>query len=400
MHGASRSLSFGHVLASLVVLWLAGNALRLTPLSTPPVIPLLHDSFRLSQTEVGVLTGLVPVLFAVAAVPGSLLIARLGAYSTLLAGLLISAAGSALRGAAPNVELLYLATVVMAFGVAVMQPSLPPLVREWLPHRIGFATAVYTNGLLVGETLPVALTIPLVLPLVDNSWRLSFLVWSAPVLAIAAVTVMLAPRARGVAAVPPAGGRRWWPDWSDPLVWRLGIMLGAVNAMYFASNGFLPDYLNRYGRADLISAALTSLNLSQLPASFLLLAVAGRLERHYWPYIAFGLIGLGGVVLIMTTAGAWVIVGSGMIGFGAAAGLVLMLALPPLLAAPDDVHRVSAAMFTISYACAVIVPILSGLLWDLTGVPAAAFVPVGLIALVLIALAPTIDFSGGSLRRS
>ena len=54
-------------------------------------------------------------------------------------------------------------------------PSLPPLVRAWLPHRIGFGTAVFTNGLLVGEILPVALTIPVVLPLLHESWRASFL---------------------------------------------------------------------------------------------------------------------------------------------------------------------------------------------------------------------------------
>ncbi len=59
-----------------------------------------------------------------------------------------------------------------AFGVAVMQPALPPLVRAWLPHRIGFGTAVYTNGLLVGEIIPVTLTGLLVLPLIGNSWRL------------------------------------------------------------------------------------------------------------------------------------------------------------------------------------------------------------------------------------
>ena len=61
--------------------------------------------------------------------------------------------------------MLYFGTVVTAFGVAVMQPSLPPLVRAWVPQRIGFATAVYTNGLIIGEILPAALTIPLVLPL-------------------------------------------------------------------------------------------------------------------------------------------------------------------------------------------------------------------------------------------
>ena len=61
-----------------------------------------------------------------------------------------------------------------------------------------------------------------------------------------------------------------------------------------------------------------------------------------------------------------------------------------LLAAPDDVHRVTAAMFTISYSCAVIVPVLSGLIWDLSGIPASAFVPIALCGVALIALAPAI----------
>ena len=37
-----------------------------------------------------------------------------------------------------------------------------------------------------------------------------------------------------------------------------------------------------------------------------------------------------------------------------------MLALPPRLSPPDDVHRISAAMFTISYTCAVVTPVISG----------------------------------------
>jgi CP family cyanate transporter-like MFS transporter len=124
-----------------------------------------------------------------------------------------------------------------------------------------------------------------------------------------------------------------------------------------------------------------------------LLAFASRLERHYWPYIAFALVAAAGALAIGLSAGVWVVVGAGLLGFAAAAVLVLMLALPPLLAPADDVHRLSAAMFTISYGLAVVVPIVSGLAWDLSGVPATAFVPIGLSALLLAALAPTIDFS-------
>ncbi len=69
-----------------------------------------------------------------------------------------------------------------------------------------------------------------------------------------------------------------------------------------------------------------------------------------------------------------------------------MLAIPAMIAPPQDVHRVSAAMFTISYSCAVITPVFSGLAWDLSGVAWSAFVPLGVCAVVLMLLAPTIRF--------
>jgi CP family cyanate transporter-like MFS transporter len=50
----------------------------------------------------------------------------------------------------------------------------------------------------------------------------------------------------------------------------------------------------------------------------------------------------------------------------------------------------TAGMFTISYTMAVIVPVVSGLIWDLTGIAASAFVLIGACAVLLMALAPTI----------
>jgi CP family cyanate transporter-like MFS transporter len=50
----------------------------------------------------------------------------------------------------------------------------------------------------------------------------------------------------------------------------------------------------------------------------------------------------------------------------------------------------TAAMFTISYSCAVIAPIISGLAWDASGIPAAAFAPIGLFACLMIGLASTL----------
>jgi CP family cyanate transporter-like MFS transporter len=90
--------------------------------------------------------------------------------------------------------------------------------------------------------------------------------------------------------------------------------------------------------------------------------------------------------------GLWVVFWAGVLGFATAITLVLILALPPLLSAPDDVHRLSAGMFTISYSCAVAVPIIGGALWDRTGIPVLAFLPVGVCVLGIALLPFAVDF--------
>jgi len=375
----------------LFLLWLAGAGTRLTILAIPPVIPHIRMELGLSETEVGIVSGLPQVLFALAAVPGALLIARFGAVQTLVFGLFVGAIAAALRAVSPDVFVLYLTTIGAAFGISVMHVALPPLVREWVPQRIPFATAVYTNGLLVGEILPVALMLPVVMPLTGGSWRAGIVVWAAPLMLIALVIWTFAPRQR-TDAIGAAVPRRWWPDWRNGIIWRLGLMLGSINAIYFATNAFLPDYLHSLGREDLVTAALTALNLGQFPASLLLLLIAHRLQRRAWPYVVAATLCLIGFAGIFTGTGTWIVTGCALLGFSAAGILVLMFALPPMLSAPDDVHRTMAAMLTISYTCAVIVPIISGSAWDATHIPAVAFVPIALCPFVLAGLALTFDF--------
>ena len=169
----------------LALLWLGGITLRVTILAVPPVIPLIHDDLHLSETQVGLLMGLPLAMFAIAAIPGSLLVARFGALRTLVVGMVITALAGSGRGGAFNIWLLYATTLVMGFGIAIMQPALPTLVREWVPQRTVLGSAMASNGMLVGATLASIFTIPFVLPLVGGSWRLDLVVWSAPVLLIA-----------------------------------------------------------------------------------------------------------------------------------------------------------------------------------------------------------------------
>lgn len=377
-------------LLPVALLWLSGGALRLTVLALSPLLPMIRAALGLSETEIGILSGSMPLLlFGLASVPGSLLIARLGALPTLIVGLFVTGLASLARGAVPDAAFLYVTTALLVFGAAIMQPALPPLVRAWMPERIGFATAVYTNGLLMSETLAVGLTLPVVLPWTGGSWRLSLALWALPVLVIAILVAFLAPRPPRAAIRVP---RRWWPDWRDKRLWRLAFLLAGVNSLYFGAITFVPEYLDHLGRTGEISAALTALNLAQIPASLLMLVVAGRLVQRRASYVALGSIALVSLLGIIIMPGDWVVAWCAVLGFAIASALILILALPPLLSEPHDVHRLSAGIFTISYSCAVVIPFASGRIWDLTQRPALAFAPMALCALALMFMPLVIDF--------
>jgi CP family cyanate transporter-like MFS transporter len=359
----------------LLLLFVGGLDLRLTMLAVPPVIPLIHRDLHLDEKAVGALVSLPVLLLAIGAVPGALLIARLGVRGALLAGLGFVALFGALRGLGPSTPVLFGATFLMGVGVAVSQPAFPSLVREWFPRRIAVATAVYSTGFLVGETIPTALTTPAgVLPLAHGDWRWALALWSVVVAASAIAIVVAAP-----ARVPrPAVPSRWWPSWREGQAVRIGVVMGMASAVYFGSNAYIPDFLDQTGRHDLITPTLAVLNGAQLftaPA----VAIWERVLAGRAGFIGSGVLMVAAQLGIILTPGAGVVAWAFVLGFAAALGFIVALTLPPKLAAVGDVHRMSAAVFTVQYALGFGVPLVAGALWDATGIAALAFAP-GLVA--------------------
>jgi MFS transporter, CP family, cyanate transporter len=382
---SASDLPLGRQLKLLFLLFLAGVALRMTILAMPPVIPLVHDQLHLSETQVGLLVGLPLALFALAAVPGSLLIARIGANLAVIVGMVIAAVASGARGAAIDVPTLYATAIATGFGVAIMQPGMPTLVREWLSGRVALGTIAYSSGMLIGSTISSALTIPFVLPLLGGSWRRDMVFWAVPAFLIVPVFYLLSPsRHERKSEVGTIGGR-WWPDWKSPLTWLLGFTLGCNNSSFFSTNAFLGEYLASLGKTDLLGAAFAWLNGMQLAAPLILLLTAKRFERRAWPFLWFGPVLLAAfLTLIIFPTSLGILIAAALVGFTTAMTFTPVLALPALLSKPGDVPRTSAGMFTISYSCGIIVPAISGALWDLTGRPWTAFLPLCLCAVGLM----------------
>jgi len=284
----------------------------------------------------------------------------------------------------------------MGIGIAVSQPALPSLARLWFPARTALATAIYSNGFLIGEVVAAAFTVPLVLPLVGSSWQGALLFWSLPVLLIAGAFALFTTHAL---RDPGAPMMRWWPDWRNANTWRLGLILGGASLAYFGANAFIPDYLRATHHSQYIGAALTSLNVSQLPASLIAGVVPRYVIARRWP------IAVAGCLTVAAAAGmamgdVWVIVWAAPLGFSTAGVFVLTLSLPPLLTEPHDVHRLSAAMFTISYGCSFAGSLIGGAIWDTTKVPLSSFLPVAGAGLAMTLIVLGTDLSNARERHN
>jgi MFS transporter, CP family, cyanate transporter len=380
----------------LALLWLAGADLRLTLLAVPPVLPLIHADLQLDEKGVAALSGLPVLLLGVAAVPGSFLIARFGARRALIFGLLVIGITSALRGVGPSAAMLFSMTVLMGAGISVCQPTMPSLVRQWFQRAsaITRATGFWSNGLLVGELLAAALTLPFVLPLV-GSWEGTFVFWSIPVLITAALIAVATPAEHHPVGVPRIQGM---PDWRNSRMWRMGIFQSAASMIYFGANTFIPDYLHATNQAELVGLALASLNGMQVPASAVIGFVPLRvLARPATSYLIGGAIFVA-LAVVLLLPGIPLVLAAGVFGFCAAYVLVLSFALPALLAAHDQVARLSAGTFAISYTTAFLVTLVAGAVWDATRVEASAFLPALVGAIILVLLGPGLVSAATSSR--
>ncbi len=369
----------------LLLLWTVGLATRVTLLAVPPLIPAMHLDLALDETAVGALGGLPVLLLAAGSLLGSLVIARLGARRAAIVGLAVVGVASALRGVGPSLPWLFAMTFVMAVGVALAQLAIPSLVAAWEAHDIGRATATYGNGMLVGEVAGAGLTATVLLPLAGNAWQGALALWSIPVLLVALALLFQPEGAR------PAVSAQWWPEWRDRRIWIIAFVFGAASLAYWGANTHLPDYLHATSHAADVPAALASLNGLQLPASLVLLGWPALFVARRWPFVASGLVTVACAVGLVVFAGEASIAWAGATGFVSALVFLLALALPPLLVPSADVHRFSAAIFSISYTFAFLGALAAGALWDATGIPAMALAPTAFAGLLMALLGWRLD---------
>ena len=362
----------------LAILWLIGWTLRVPILAAPPLATRIADSFNLSEAGVGALTMLPVVAVAFGAIPAAWIIARFGLRGAIVGGLLVMIAASVARGQVPSATLLFAVSLVMGLGVAIFQTALPSATRAWAPTHVALGSAVYLNGMMLGELSAAGLTLPVVLPLAGGDWRFALVLWALPVLLVA-VLVMLArlPKERPAAAcdkgISPSSHVSL-PRWNDGRVWQYGLLLGSSIVAFFVVNAYSGSLLRARGESHALKGVLFAYNAMPLLASLTVLMAPHWIgtRRPVAISASLAVIGLTGFLFLEGWA-SWL---SALVaGFAATVELILLTSLPPAIARGVAVTRLSAGMTLIGFTTAFLLPLLGGWLADGTGRVGMALVP-------------------------
>lgn len=379
------------VVIGLIVL--VGFNLRSVILSVPPILPLIQHDLGLSYTMTGLLTSLPILFFGGLAWPIGILVERVGSRGTVTTGLALLAVGAALRGVWPAAVPLFLFTAMLSTGIALAQTAVPVFISHRFPLRIGLVAALFTDGLILGEAVSAATTVPLLQSVLGpTAWTRSFLFWSAPVVLTLVLWVLLAPsddlrggrRARAertLAGVPETPRAK--PHVS---AWHLGVLLGAGSLIYFGMNGWIASYNLALGRGGQTALALGILNAAQLPVSLTATVFAQQLAGRRAPFVVTGALAGLAVIGWVVTPAALEPLWAAVLGGCSALVFLLGIALPALLARRDEVARLTGATLGVSYGVAFLGPLLGGALWDHLHLPWTAFVPVLAAAIALVVL--------------
>jgi len=156
---AAAAMAAPPALVAAGCLLIAAN-LRPAVTTVGPLIDGIRADTGMSAAVAGLLTALPLLVFAAVSPLAPRWARRIGIERTLLAAMVVLAAGLLLRSAGP-IAALFAGTLVLGGAIAAGNVLLPSLVKQDFPHRAGLMTALYVTAVSGVAGLGSGLAVPL-----------------------------------------------------------------------------------------------------------------------------------------------------------------------------------------------------------------------------------------------
>lgn len=349
-----------------IILIAAGLRTPITSLS--PLVDLIRRDIPISSTLTGFLTTLPLLAFAILSPFVPKLSRRFGMEYTVFAALLTLFAGTLIR--LGNNEFSLLAgTLFIGLGIAVGNVILPALIKKEFPHRLGMMTGIYSISMNTCAAAASALSVPIANSTGLN-WKGTMLVIT--VICLLAVFFWLPQLRHNDKPVRQAAhafvSAKKQPIWRSGLAWKITLFMGLQSLLFYVFVAWLPDMLLDQGMSSVRAGFMLSLLMvAQIPFTFMMPIIAGRLKSQLSLLIGTGFFYLAGFILLMTSGGNLALTALSIIMIGIAGGTSFSLAMMFFSLRTRSAHEaseISGMAQSVGYLLAATGPFLFGFLHD------------------------------------
>ena len=361
-----------HPATALVGILLVSVNMRASISAVSPLLSTISGSYGLSAAAGGLLTTLPVLLMGVVAPFVPKLVARFGPEQVVLGALALLVGGVGLRVVSGSWA-LFAGSIVIGAAIALLNVTMPGLVKRDFPDRAATMTGVYSTAMIVGATFAAALSVPM--EHVFGGWQGSMASWSVLALVSAALWLPQVLNARtgraGTAARPAQNGatHRMAGLWKHPLAWQLSVFMGLMSLLSYTLIAWLSTILTDHGMARGTAGLIFAFsNLIQVAGAFLLPLAAGRMTTQrplVLLVVASNVIGIAGLIAA-PVSGAWI--WATLLGLAQGGGFGLAMAMIVLRSGGAGVaSQLSGMSQMVGYFIAACGPVGVGALNQLTG---------------------------------
>jgi MFS family permease len=354
-----------------------------------PMLKVIADDFNLSGTATGFITSTYFSLYVAMQVPAGLLGDKLGLRKVLITFYLLGAAALLFLGLSANSYILLIVLVGLhGIGMGAYYPISYGINIGTIPkEKRGLASAIINSGMSIGTALGLVVAGPVYS--LTGSWRIPFLLLAVPTLLVPLLfrRSLPEPERDGKSQTDGNQGVNLKQILADKDLWALNLAAFCAGYGFWVALTWGPSFFASERSLELTAAgALTALPaLSAIPAALFVGRLSDKVGRRklaliLYPLQALTIFALAYVKSFSLLIGALIFYGI----IGRTVSDTVIISWFGDYVSKKSPHALGAAVGVfnlVGMSAAVIAPLISGMVKDLTGSLAGAFYIGALIVL-------------------
>ncbi|MGG1615907.1 CynX/NimT family MFS transporter [Paenibacillus sp. NRS-1782] len=356
--------SIGLIILGIIVI--AAN-LRAPLTSVGPLVSLIRDDVRISNTLAGLITTLPLLAFALLSPLVPKLGRRYGIERIILIALTFLTVGIVIRSLSGAAN-LYIGTAILGFAIAVCNVLLPSLIKRDFPNKIGSMIGVYSISMSLFGAIASGISVPLAMN-AGLKWQGALGIWG--ILSFVSILCWL-PQLRNQTKQTTTTSQQMASNdvnvWRSPLAWQVTLFMGIQSMVFYVLIAWLPEILKQQGIDSNQSGwYLSIMQLALLPFTFIVPVIAGRMSSQRLLVVITIILLLTGTLGLLYGSSNIILLWIIILGIGG--GCAFSLSMMFFGLRTKNAHQaaeLSGMAQSIGYLLAAIGPALIGFLHDAT----------------------------------